>query len=146
MIRTTTAADDPALIRFGRSFFDSLPYSDVTYDDESAARFLALMRERGVLLLAEADGFPVGMAGGLYAPFIFNDRLKVGQELFWWIEPEYRSLGIGRELLAELEISAKNAGCIRWSMIAIAGTQDQVGKLYDRAGYELAELTYTKRP
>lgn len=146
MIRTTTAADDPALIRFGRSFFDSLPYNDVTYDDESAARFLALMRERGVLLLAEADGFPVGMAGGLYAPFIFNDRFKVGQELFWWIEPEYRSLGIGRELLAELEISAKNAGCIRWSMIAIAGTQDQVGKLYDRAGYELAELTYTKRP
>lgn len=146
MIRTTTVADDPVLIRFGRLFYGALPYADVAFCAESAARWLATLRERGVLLLAEIDDTPVGMAAGVFGPFIFNDRFKVGAEVFWWIDPEYRSHGIGRELLAELELCAKNAGCIRWSMIAIAGTQDHVGKLYERRDYHLAELTYTKRP
>lgn len=146
MIRAAIPSDDAALITFGLKFYLTLPYADVPYCEESATRWLAMLRERGVLLIAEIDGEPVGMAAGLFAPFIFNDQFRVGQELFWWIEPDYRSYGIGRELLAELELAAHNAGCIRWSMIAIEGTQDHVGKLYERAGYAPAERAYTKRP
>lgn len=146
MIRTGTVADDDVLIAMGRKFYDSLPYKDVPYSEEGVARWFALFRERGVLLVADFDGELVGMAAGLFSPFIFNDDFVVGQELCWWIEPEFRALGIGSELLRELERAAQNAGCIRWSMIAIEGTQDHVGKLYERAGYAPAERTYTKRP
>lgn len=145
-VRKANTDDYPELVAFGRKFFDSLPYRDVEYSEDSAQRWLDLMRELGVLLVAEIDGEPVGMAGGIYSPFVFNDRHKVGAEIMWWIEPEYRRNGIGSELMTALEVAAANAGCIRWSMMAIEDSAEQVGAMYQRAGYTPAERTYVKVP
>ncbi len=144
-VRDSTVADDAALVAMGRKFYASLPYGDVSYCGESARRWFALMRASGVLIVAEHDGAIVGMAGGLFAPFIFNDAHLVGSELMWWVEPEYRSNGIGRLMLAALERGAAEAGCVRWSMVA---TQESpaIEHACARAGYELSELTFTKVP
>lgn len=146
VVRAATLADDAVLVAMGRKFYESLPYEDVEYCEASAARWLQLMRDQGVLLVAELDGVAVGMAGGIFAPFIFNDAHRVGMEVMWWIEEEHRHAGIGRALLEALERSAYAAHCIRWSMIAVVdGSEDRVGKLYELAGYDHAERTYTKR-
>lgn len=145
--RKAHRGDYPALIGFGRKFFCSLPYRDVEYCEASARRWLDLMSELGVLLVAELDGAPVGMAGGIYSPFVFNDRHKVGAEVMWWVEPEHRGSGVGGELLDLLEQCAAEAGCIRWSMMAIEdGSIDRVAAMYQRAGYRPAERTFVKVP
>lgn len=145
-VRLTTTDDDATLLRFGRSFYDSLPYQDIEFDIDSCVSWLAMMRSSGVLLIAESDGIPCGMGGGLFCPFIFNQAVRVGAELMWWIEPAFRGSGIGLELLHELENSAYTAGARRWSMIAIEGTHERVSRIYDQLGYTASERTYSKVP
>ncbi len=87
-VRPATRVDYPSLVAMGRRFYGTLPYADVPFCEASAVRWLDLMRQSGVLLVAEHDGAAVGMAGGLFAPFIFNDSVRVGSELMWWVEPE----------------------------------------------------------
>ncbi len=146
VVRASKAEDDAALVRFGRRFYESLPYADIPYCEDSAVRWAALMRQLGVLLIAVSDDTPVGMAGGMFAPCIFNDAFTVGSELIWWIEPEYRRSGAGSALLAALEQAAYARGAARWSMIAIEATADRVGPLYLNAGYVPTERTFTKVP
>lgn len=146
LVRCAKIEDDPALVRFGRRFYDTLPYADIPYCESSAVRWLALMREIGVVLIALDGDAPVGMAGGVYSKFIFNDAYQVGAELMWWVEPEYRGSGVGQELLAALENAAYAHGAARWSMMAIEATADRVGHIYERSGYVPAERTYCKVP
>lgn len=145
-VRTTTDADDPAMLVFARHFYESLPYADIEYDEDSCIAWLAVMRRDGVLLLAESDGLPAGFAGGMFTPFIFNINVRVGGELMWWIEPEHRGSGIGLKLLKALENAAYTAGARRWSMIAIEGTAERVSRIYDQMGYTASERTYSKVP
>ncbi len=134
------------MVRFGRRFYDTLPYQDIPYSEESTVRWFALMRELGVALIALEGSTPIGMAGGLYSKFIFNDSYTVGGELMLWVEPEYRRSGAGKQLLAALEKAAYARGAARWSMIAIEATADRVGQLYSQAGYVPTERTYSKVP
>lgn len=147
MIRAATFEDYATLIDMGRKFYSDLPYSDIPFNEKSAVRWLDFMAKQGVLLVAEMQGVVIGMAGGVFSQFIFNDEHKVGAELMFWIEPLFRAEGIGVQLLETLEKAAQNAGCVRWSMIAVCdGSQARVGKYYERHGYSLTEHTYTKRP
>lgn len=146
IVRCAHVEDDPALVRFGRRFYDTLPYADIPYCEASAVRWAAMLREIGVLLIALSDDVPIGMAGGLFAKFIFNDAYQVGSELLWWVEPEYRRSGAGAALLAALEKAAYARGAARWSMIAIEATADRVGHIYSQAGYVATERTYSKVP
>jgi GNAT superfamily N-acetyltransferase len=145
MIRAATEADYPDVIAMGRKFYEALPYLDIPYSEASAARWLNLMRDQGALLIAESGGAVVGMAGALFSQFIFNDQYRVGAELMWWIEPAFRAEGIGSQLLEALEKAAYDAGCVRWSMIAVIdGTEERIGKLYERCGYTQSERTFVK--
>jgi GNAT superfamily N-acetyltransferase len=146
VVRAAKVEDDTDLVRFGRRFYETLPYQDIPYCEASAVRWLALMRQLGVVLIALSDDTPIGMAGGMFARFIFNDAYQVGQEVMWWVEPEYRGSGAGGQLLAALEKAAYARGAARWSMIAIEATADRVGHIYSQAGYVPTERTYSKVP
>ena len=145
-VRQATPADYPTMQRFGERFHAWLKYDDIPYDPDSVLWWFDLMQREGVCLVIESDeGEVVGMAGGVFSPFIFNLHSRVGTELMWWVEPEHRSGGAGKLLLEKLEEFAYAAGCKRWSMIAIHGTESSLGKLYRQANYEPAEHTFTKR-
>lgn len=99
----------------------------------------------GILLVAEANGALIGMAGGLVYPFYFNTAHITGQEVFWWVHPDHRK-GPGRALLEALEAEAKARGCESWSMVALASVAPEaVGRLYRRRGYRPSEQSYIKR-
>lgn len=145
-VRPATEADDAVLVDFGRHFYATLPYQDVPYCEESATRWFAMMRDIGVLLVAEVGGRVVGMAGGLFSPFIFNDAFRVGGELLWWVEPLFRCSGVGAAMLGALERSAAEAGCIRWSMVATNESPAALERVYAKAGYTMSERSFTKVP
>lgn len=83
----------------------------------------------------------VGMIGGITSPFLFNPDLFVATEIAWWIEPEHRKSGKGKELLGAFEYWAAANGCAAVTMVALG---DSVAKVYEKAGYKLRENVYMK--
>ena len=86
------------------------------------------------------------MVAGVLSPVYFNHAHKSGEELFWWVDPERASQGIGIRLLIALEDEAKTRGAQSFQMKSIARLNgDRMGRLYERRGYRASEHTFIKR-
>jgi len=148
-IRHAEPNDLPAIIDMGRDFFDASGSAEFTTFDESSfvTVVISLMSgiSGGTLLVAETDGGCVGMAAGICYPFYANLATKVGQELFWYVKPDFRN-GVGASLLDELENQALRGGAQVFLTAALAGLRDKaIGRVYERRGYRPAENCYLKR-
>jgi GNAT superfamily N-acetyltransferase len=143
LIREATAADIPRLVEMGERFFEASGYADIaTFDTGAAEQTTRDLLAGGVVLVAEAEGEVVGMAGALVYRFYFSKDDMTAQELVWWVEPEHR--GIGQQLHKALEDGARERGATSISMIAL-DSMKWVGRLYERAGYRPSEHCYIKR-
>lgn len=145
MIRDAVPDDAPALIEMGRAFFAEAGWADkAEFCPQSFAQTLGQLAERGILLVFEKDGRPVGMAGALYSPAYWNEKVLIGQELFWYCEPLHRK-GAGTELLRQLESAAKARNVKFFGMVAEHGLRHEaLAQVYKRAGYSVAEHTFCK--
>lgn len=146
-IRPATLSDVERVAELGRNFFDEAGWSDVaSWDDVSIRRSLSFMvdSDDAILIVVDDGGCVVGMAGGVVSPAYFNEHLRIGQELFWWVMPEYRT-GVGSRLLSTLEDAARERGASAWTMITLARVRPEaVGRLYERRGYRAAEHSYVR--
>jgi len=141
VIRDATEQDIPRLVAMGERFLTETVYRGrVPVDPATMARTLALLvaTENGTVLVSERDGVVVGMIGLLLFENPISGELTAG-ELFWWVEPEHR--GIGVRLLKRAEQWARRAGARKVHMIA---PTPEVGQLYDRLGYGYLEAAYQK--
>ena len=147
-LRAAEPADVPTIAEMGERFHAEAGWPDIcAFDRGDCEKTLAHLIESpdGILLVAEAAGRLVGMAGGLAHPLYFNLSHRTGQELFWWVEPGLRD-GTGRALLDALEDEARAIGCVSWSMACLARAKPELmGRLYERRGYRASERTYIKR-
>lgn len=76
----------------------------------------------------------------------FLPGIKIQQELFFYVLPEYRSTTVGRDLKRTFELNAEEVGCEACSMGLMYNEYSEgLDKLYTRSGYEPAEKTYIKR-
>lgn len=96
------------------------------------------MRKQDSIVFLDTEGR--GMLMGTIVPFIYGSK-QVAVELGWWVDPEARNAGVGRELIERFELWAKIMGCELITMISI---DDQIGLYYEKRGYELRERTYMK--
>jgi predicted N-acetyltransferase YhbS len=147
MIRNATPDDFAIIADMGEHFHTEGGLSALAaYDRQSIMDLLAMLTDapNGLLLVAEADGAIVGMAGGMVFPVYFNAAVKIGQEFFWWVQPEHRR-GVGGLLKRALEDAAREAGAAHWFMIALETVRPAaVGALYRRDGYRAWEHSYMK--
>ena len=148
MIRPATLADLPALGEIGARFHEEAGLSDIAeYVSADCQQSIAKMIQSadGIVIVAEADGQIIGVAGGLAHPLYFNFGHRSGMELFWWVDPPHRN-GLGAQLFSALENEARALGCESWMMIALDKVQPKAtGRLYQRRGYRASEHTYIKR-
>lgn len=146
IVRAATSEDVPDLLRHGRDWWAQLPHSiKIPYSAESVRKTLEVLQGNNMLVVIEVDLRVVGFAGGVVNELYMNAKYKTGSELFWYVVPEFRSKGVGKELLLALEGAAKANGCIYWSMIAMQSHDpERAGAIYERAGYTWTERTYTK--
>jgi GNAT superfamily N-acetyltransferase len=150
MIRPAETKDLPQIGKMGREFFDASGLSEVTEWDalsfDRTARFLMEAGDHGSLLVADHPGVGlVGMAGSLIFPLYCNHTKSIGQETFWWVDPDYRS-GVGGLLLDELEADARRKGADIFMSAQLAGQHDRAfARIYVRRGYVPAENTFIRK-
>lgn len=145
LIRPAVPADLPAITEMGRAFFAEAGWADkAEFCPNSFAQTLVRLASGGILLVVEKGGEAVGMAGALFSPAYWNEKVLIGQELFWYCKPAHRK-GAGAELLSQLESAAKARNVKFFGMVAEHGLRHEaLAQVYKRAGYALAEHTFCK--
>jgi hypothetical protein len=73
-----------------------------------------------------------------------NDNALVSQEMFWFVDPQYRK-GEGLLLLNAYEKIATDIGVKRIGMVHLSEIHsDKLAKLYTKRGYKITETHYIK--
>jgi hypothetical protein len=149
LIRPAVVADIPAILRMGRAFFEQAGWPAFAEWHEPSVDltlrgFIAGTIPGGLLAAEDGDQI-VGMAAFMVFPFYFNLATSVGQEIFWWVEPAYRS-GVGMQMLDALENAARAQGAGVFIMASVSGLRDAaLARIYSARGYRPAENTFIKK-
>lgn len=147
MIRNAILDDVDAVVAIGERFHAESNWGAVceyVADDEARTCAHLVTSDDGLLIVADNDGEIVGALGGLFFPAHMNFAHRMGQELFWFVLPEYRG-GLGAMLLQAAEEAARAAGCKHWGMGAIEHLRGaSVQRLLERDGYRATERCFMK--
>jgi ribosomal protein S18 acetylase RimI-like enzyme len=135
VIRRATAEDVPLVRELWREFESEVPDVD-WHDDDSAADLakLAVAVEAGIVLLAEQDGAPVGLAVAARK----GDR--IGFLDLVYVRPDARRSGIAAELVREAAEQLRTQGADVLELDVLASNEDARG-IYQRWGFRPVELT-----
>jgi GNAT superfamily N-acetyltransferase len=154
MIRDATQEDADALIRLGAAFFEeaglaerftALDLPNIEFCPRSFLTTCEALAKSGVMLVAEHAGEVVGMLGAAFIPALWNYRVTLAQETWWYVQPDRRK-GLGVALLKEFEDRATAQGVVLSAMVAELGLRGKaVGRLYEAKGYAPAESVFWKR-
>lgn len=147
MIRLARISDANDLAKFGKDFFQqSGMVGLVSYLPIYTADFVRRMvnSSKHLLLVVQFDGKIVGTIGFAITNFFFNNKQLHAQEMFFWIQPEYRGL-VGSSMLATAEAHAKTRGCKTMSMVSLEASEpEKVGGFYMSKGYKKLETSFIK--
>ena len=150
MIRPGVVADVAAVVTMlrhsrqaaGFDRRDSVTGFNFPFDPAYAERLLLVhLMPRHVCLVLDIDGTAQGVLMATYAEHPFGP-VRLARETVWWIEPEYR----GRAAVEMLDAYENWACANHCQFIGMAGMGDDpdVGKLYKRRGYRVAETHYLR--
>lgn len=117
------------------------------FDPVGIRAFLARLLENddALVLVAELDGEIVGITACLLYPLYFSPGYSVVQELWWWLTPEARGNGIGKNLFGEIERWARGKNAKAIFMIALEDERaETMEKIYVQAGFRPLERTFIK--
>lgn len=133
-----TKADFRTVVDLAMKFAAASPYAKYVELEAMQKMVVACMNNDDSVVLLDEEGR--GMLMATIVPFIYGSK-RVAIELGWWVNPEDRNSGIGRDLINLFESWALVRGCQLITMISI---DDQMGPYYEKRGYELRERTYMK--
>ena len=146
MIRNAEVTDFAALIGMGRKFHAAADAGDIPpFDELSFRRTVSWMIESptGAVLVIDQGGVQ-GMVGGMVYPAWFNHAFQLGQEIFWWAEPQVRGKE-AMELRRAFESRMRELGAVSMIMLSLAGMRDEaMARLYRREGYRPMEHTFIR--
>lgn len=120
------------------SFIETTHYVKYADPEVLAKLVYGLIIDTNKVILIDENN--QGFIAGLITPFVFGTDL-IASEFGWWVEPEARKTGLGQQLMEAFHTWAKENGC---KMITLTSLDDDVGKLYEKAGYSLYERAYFK--
>ena len=123
------------------------PGPEIANSHLAALEAWAAKRPGGGILVAETDG---ALAGFLVAGVVVDTGTYLPPQtrtFGWisdlWVEPQARSKGIGRALIAAAEARLRAAGIGRVELAAVVGNADALA-LYERLGYRRYEVSLAK--
>ena len=138
MYKLAELSDLPTCLEIAKKFVE---FYGLEYHEPSVERMLTHILTNGVFILA-LDGSKIkGGAGALHAQNPWNQTELVYQEMFWWVEEEYRNTTVGIKLLLELEKLAPAGSKIIMSILPHSNFKHST---MEKLGYSLKELSYVK--
>jgi ribosomal protein S18 acetylase RimI-like enzyme len=97
-----------------------------------------------IILIAEEGESPVGyIAAGIYLVGSFRTIPNFCEVENMWVDEQYRSQGIGKQLMQEVEVWAKGMGIARMRVIASYDNKKGIN-FYKREGFEEYDLILEK--
>lgn len=126
-----------------RNFYRASGYATyLEFDEEMARRTLQTMIDSDEALVLVTEG---GVSAATMVKPFFSDDL-MAQELFWWVDPDKRGAGIGRQMREAMEAWARmrRAKVVAMSCLAFAGVEPAKDKFL-KTGYTLSEHGFIRR-
>jgi GNAT superfamily N-acetyltransferase len=113
-------------------------------DDETVTNLILDLIEYHVVLVAILDKKIVGVIGLEIGPFRFNKHVKAAVEVIMWLNEDAQGQGFGKKMLKFIEPACKQKEANLIIMVHLANSPPQAAGIYERLGYTLGELCYTK--
>lgn len=143
-LKLATHEDIPEVVDLIDSFIAGSQYANMDHSREKIEEIvLGLLKDKnkGIVILYLVNDKPVGLIGGLATEMVFS-RETVATELFWWVNPSYRSRK-ALSLKEAFEFWGKRIGA---KFIQMSGMQDEkLARYYKRTGYDLVENAFVKK-
>ena len=147
-IRFGRFSDMEGLLELGRQFHEyaelgkwGMGYERVLFADVLVG---FMTNENCCLIVADVEGKVVGTIAGMTIPWFMDIRQINAQEMWWYVDPEFRGT-VGPELLNWFELWAKKRGA---KVICLAGFYEKrlaaLERLYGRRGYKPMEVHFVK--
>jgi len=125
--------------------FDSTVNPEFANSDGGLSYFKnALASDENLALIAEDANTPIGyIVGGIEKVGDFRNIPNLCEVDNMWVDEKYRSQGIGKQFMNELEIWAKNKGVRRMRVVASYKNEKGIN-FYKREGFDEYDLILEK--
>lgn len=143
MIRTATVEDLKTLADLAAQFYASSKFlNNFSLECFEATWTQLITGGMGAVFVIDGEDGPIGALGGVAYPDVNSGRL-IATEFFWFVDPEKRGKGIS--LYKAFEDWARAKRCAEIRMVHLADSMpEQLERLYERLGFEMAEIHYRK--
>lgn len=144
MIREANIDDVDRIVELGMGFYNQSVWRERTdWNSDNVKMLVEGMIESPdfIIYVSVIDGVIVGMIGAAISTIWYCGDSMI-QELFWYVDPEYRN-GEGHKLLKTLENKAKDDNIKFILMIGLSETP-LIDKYYERNGYVPSENMFLK--
>lgn len=137
-LKIASNEDVETIVKMGMEFLATTEFAQYSSEDHVRDLVVRLVNAPATEAIAfVADG---GMILGLISRSPFGPY-KVATEIGWWVDPDKRKSGLGKELLSAFEYWATVNQCKGITMISL---DDKLGKWYESQNYKLREHVYMK--
>lgn len=137
-LRNATIDDLPNCLVCAKKFVD---FYGLEWDRITVLHNLTTLISSGVFIIAEVDDTVVAGIGGITTKNMWNSKQDLFQELFWWVDEEYRSGSLAIKLLKTLENQAPEGALLVLSVLPKSNIKEET---LSKLGYSLREQAYTK--
>jgi len=142
-IRRAEASDVAWILAQLKSFAQFIETRYSLYGDEAySKKGLQLLIDEHVFLIAEKDSLPIGFVSGYFTPHLFNPKIKILCELFFWVVPSRRGCRAGSMLMdAYISEGMRKAQWITFSLNRFTKVNE---RSLLRRGFAHHETTFLK--
>lgn len=145
-IRKAQVTDIPRLIPLIKLFHqETLSQFGFGWDNLSIARTIETFIQHHIGLVVEEKDEIIGVIGGAVTPSFTDYRQRIFIESIWYVNPGYRGLAQGVELLKLVEEYCRR---LKINKIIMVGMHDhnheKLDLFYKRMGFRILESQYMK--
>ncbi|KKK46687.1 hypothetical protein LCGC14_3162760, partial [marine sediment metagenome] len=130
------SSDLPMVIDGMQDFISRMDYHEFlpdTYEDLVEALTRLVNLDCTEILVAEYEGRIVGGIGMVYAPCMWNFKVSIAEELFWWVSKDAPS-STALRLLRRVSSNSVAKGCKFIVFKSLSSSPETLDKVYRRMG------------